>query len=64
MFQWVSAENPEQYAHSENHAAAGAAVGSENAPIDPDLRAIIERWDDLPDAVSAGIVAMVRAAVG
>ena len=45
-------------------AAAGAAVDPENAPIDPDLQAIIERWADLPDAVKGGIVAMVRLTVG
>jgi hypothetical protein len=28
----------------------------------PDLRAVIEAWPDLPEAVRAGIVAMVRAA--
>ena len=45
-------------------AAPGAAVGAENAPIDPDLQSIIERWPELPDAVKADIVAMVRAEVG
>jgi hypothetical protein len=39
-----------------------AAVEHENARIDPDLQAIIERWPDLPDAVKASIVAMVTAA--
>jgi hypothetical protein len=62
MIQRVSAEDPEKNAHSENCAAAGAAVDSENVPIDPDLRAIMERWGQLPDAVKAGIVAIVRAA--
>jgi len=56
--------NPEKYEHSENCAAPGAAVVARNDPIDPDLRAIIERWADLPDAVKAGIPAMVRAAGG
>jgi len=28
----------------------------------PDLALLIERWDALPDAVRAGIVAMVKAA--
>ncbi len=31
---------------------------------DPDLALIVERWADLPPAVRAGIVAMVRAAAG
>ena len=54
-------ENTEKNAHSREGAAQGAAVGAANTPNDPDLRAIIERWADLPDAVKAGIVAMVRA---
>ena len=58
----VRAKKPEKNAHSENRAAAGAAVEPDNAPIDADLQAIIERWADLPEAVKAGIVAMVRAA--
>ena len=32
--------------------------------IDPDLAAVIDAWDRLPEAVRAGIVAMVRAAAG
>jgi hypothetical protein len=28
----------------------------------PELALVIERWDSLPEAVRAGIVAMVRAA--
>jgi hypothetical protein len=31
---------------------------------DPDLLAIIERWPALPEAVKAGILAMVRATDG
>ena len=31
--------------------------------IDPDLAAVIDAWDRLPEAVRAGIVAMVKAAV-
>ena len=27
----------------------------------PDLALLVERWDDLPEAVRAGIVAMVKA---
>ena len=32
--------------------------------IDPDLRAIIDRWPELPGAVRAGILAMVGTADG
>jgi hypothetical protein len=31
---------------------------------DPDLILIAERWADLPEAIRAGIVAMVRSATG
>ncbi len=30
----------------------------------PDLALLVERWDALPDALRAGIVAMVKAAAG
>ena len=64
MIQRVSAETSEENAHFDNRAAPGAAGETQNAPIDADLRAIIERWSELPDAVKAGIVAMVRTAGG
>jgi hypothetical protein len=31
---------------------------------DPDLALINDRWNDLPDAIRAGIVAMVKATRG
>jgi hypothetical protein len=31
-------------------------------PDDPDLAAVIDSWDRLPEAIRAGIVAMVKAA--
>ena len=55
-------ENPEENALCHDSAAPGAAVGRENTPIDPDLAAIIDRWPELPEAVKAGILAMVRSA--
>ena len=42
----------------------GAESGAHSAPIGDDLRAIIEQWAELPDAVKASIVAMVTAAGG
>ena len=44
----------------QNGAECGA-LGAQSGLIDPDLAAIIERWADLPQAVRAGMVAMVRA---
>jgi hypothetical protein len=31
-------------------------------PIDPDLALLVERWDALPEALRAGIVAMFKTA--
>jgi hypothetical protein len=31
------------------------------SPLPPDLAAVIEAWDRLPEAIRAGIVAMVKA---
>ena len=62
MIQRVALENPEKNAHSQASAAQGAAVDSQNEPIDTDLLVIIERWPDLPDALKAGIVAMIQTA--
>jgi hypothetical protein len=42
----------------------GAESGAHIAPMDADLRVIVERWADLPDAVKADIVVMVGAAGG
>ena len=46
-----------------------SGVGPEMGPVttnppalEPDLQSIVELWPDLPQAVKAGIVAMVRAA--
>ena len=48
-------------ANRERLAAAGAAVETAAAALDLDLLSVIEKWPDLPHAVKAGIVAMVRA---
>ena len=45
-------------------AAVGAAAKPEMVAIDPDLREVIDAWSALPDAIKAGILAMVRAAGG
>ncbi len=45
-------------------AAIGAAVETETAAIDPGLEAVIRAWPDLPEALRAGIVTMVKVAGG
>ena len=44
--------------------AKSGAIGDEKPPQDPDLTLIIERWEQLPEAVKTGIMAMVRASEG
>ena len=49
----------------ENQAARGAAesdaVGADSGYFDAGLRAVIDAWASLPEAVRAGILAMVKA---
>ncbi len=42
--------------------AESGANGPKNDRIDRDLAMVVERWDFLPEAFRAGIVAMVKAA--
>jgi len=44
--------------------AESGAVAAQVGPIDSDLALLVERWDALPEALRAGIVAMVKAAEG
>lgn len=44
--------------------AKSGALGAQNGPLDPDLVVVAEAWPGLPDALRAGILAMVRAASG
>ena len=60
--QAASTVNPEEAANSEVCAARGAAVEHETVPIDPALVPLIDRWPTLPEALKAGILAMVRSA--
>jgi hypothetical protein len=60
---------PHQYSseNSTNPAEGGAKSGAlapENPAIDPTLAAVIDAWAKLPEAIRAGILAMVRAAGG
>jgi hypothetical protein len=56
---------------TENHATRGTESGtlgddsaSNRQPADPDLADVVNAWPSLPEALKAGIVAMVKAAKG
>jgi hypothetical protein len=44
--------------------AESGALGAQNGLFDPRLASVIEAWPTLPEAIKAGIVAMVRASGG
>jgi len=52
----------EETAHFLEGGAESGANDPKNRPIDPDLALVVARWDSLPEAVRAGIVAIVKAA--
>lgn len=49
---------------SGNNGAGFGPLTPPAKPTDPELAAVVAAWTDLPPAVRAGIVAMVRAAAG
>jgi hypothetical protein len=48
----------------ESRGAESGALGGDSIPFSPDLVQVITAWPQLPEAMRAGIVAMVRAAGG
>jgi hypothetical protein len=42
--------------------AAKSGAGGFSAPIDPELAEVMQSWETLPEAIRAGILALVRAA--
>jgi hypothetical protein len=46
----------------DSRAAESGAVDAREAPIDPDLQAVIEAWPGLPEAVKAKVIELVQAA--
>jgi hypothetical protein len=63
----VREQTPENTGKTGISADAGAnagAVETKTAHIGPDLQGIIDAWPALPDAIKAGILAMIRAAGG
>ena len=50
--------------HTEVGGAKSGALGADTDSVDPRLLALTNRWPKLPEAVKAGINAMVRACDG
>ena len=57
----VSPENPTNPAPG---GAKSGALAPQTPAIEPTLAALIDAWPTLPEAIRAGILAMVRAAGG
>jgi hypothetical protein len=57
--QTTTPQNTEENADSGNSAALDAATEPFHVSFDADLRSIIDAWPDLPNALKAGIAAMV-----
>ncbi|MCC7193488.1 MAG: hypothetical protein IT444_11965 [Phycisphaeraceae bacterium] len=58
------AENIEKQADFEISAAPCAARDAQAHAIDPTIATLINAWDNLPEPVRAGILAMIQAAKG
>jgi len=61
----VRADTPENTGKTSVSSEAGAdagAVETKLAQFSPDLQSLIDAWPTLPEAIKAGILAMVRAA--
>jgi hypothetical protein len=56
--------SPEKSINPAPHGAKSGALALTKPNIDPDLAALIDTWPKLPEAIRAGILAMVRAAGG
>jgi len=58
----TSREIPERNALSEQGGAESGALAIKTRPIDPDLATLINAWQNLPEPIKAGILAMILAA--
>ena len=47
---------------SDQSGAECGALGAREAPLDPELAAVVDAWPALPEAIEAGNPAMIRAA--
>ena len=60
----VTPENAVKTAFFESGAPNLTPTGIDDLKVDVDLQTIVERWSELPDAIKAGILAMVMASSG
>ena len=58
------AHSPEDSTNPAQGGAKSGALPVQSTAIDPALAALIDAWPGLPEAIRAGILAMVRAAGG
>jgi hypothetical protein len=57
-------ENTKKKPISQTSGAKSGALSAKSAPIDTELQNLIDAWATLPEAIRAGILAMVRATCG
>ena len=55
-------ESPGNSTIANQSGAKSGALGAQNDPIDAELAEVVQAWPGLPDALRAGILAMIRAA--
>lgn len=58
------AQNAGNSIASDQSGAQSGALSAREAPLDPELAAVVDAWPALPAAIKAGILAMIRAAGG
>jgi hypothetical protein len=59
-----SRQTAKNKANSSNEGSLAHRLPTDTCPADPDLAAVVAAWPGLPEAIRAGIVAMVNAAAG
>jgi hypothetical protein len=64
QIEYPPVETAEKTGVSGDSGAESGALDAENGPKDAELGAVIDTWPTLPEAIKAGILAMVRTAGG
>ena len=57
-------ENTGKTGVSDQSGTESGALGAQEAPLDPELAAVVDAWPALPEAIKAGILAMVETTAG